>query len=62
MAENIDFVDDRERELYAAAHLGEDAREFLRNHPMGSLLNYRAKLALKQGQVNTIELDSDDCL
>ncbi len=58
-AQGIEFVDDRERELYAAAHLGEDAREFLRNHPVGRLLHHRAKLAIEQAQIDALEVDPD---
>jgi hypothetical protein len=58
-AQELDFVDDRERELYAAAHLGEDAREFLRSHPVGRLLHHRAKQQIQQAEVDALNVDPD---
>jgi hypothetical protein len=57
--QELQFVDERERELYAAAHLGEDAREFLRAHPVGRLLHHRAKLMIQQAEISALEVDPD---
>ena len=39
---NIDFVDEKERELFARAQLGEQARDFLQS-PIGRYLHGRAR-------------------
>jgi hypothetical protein len=57
--QELEFVDERERELYAAAHLGEDAREFLRNHPVGRYLHHRAKQQIMQAEIDALEVDPD---
>jgi hypothetical protein len=57
--QEIRFEDDRERELYAAARLGEDAREFLRAHPVGRLLHHRAKQQIAQAEVDALTVDPD---
>lgn len=57
--QEIEFVDERERELYGAARLGEDAREFLRSHPVGRYLHHRAKLQIEQAEVDALEVDPD---
>lgn len=53
------FQDDRERELYGAARLGEDAKEFLRSHPIGRLLHHRAKQMIAQAEIDALEVDPD---
>ena len=57
--QELEFVDIRERELYGAARLGEDAKEFLRNHPVGQLLHHRAKQAIVQAEVDALQVDMD---
>lgn len=57
--ENIDFVDERERELYATAMLGEDARKFLRTDPVGQYLHHRCKLVIEQAQIDALAVDPD---
>lgn len=56
---NLVFQDDRERELYGAARLGEDAKEFLRSHPIGRLLHHRAKQMIGQAEIDALEVDPD---
>jgi hypothetical protein len=57
--ETLEFVDDTERELFAAARLGEDARAFLSSHPVGRLLHHRAKQMIAQAEVDALEVDPD---
>jgi hypothetical protein len=57
--QELEFVDERERELYAAAHLGESAREFLRSHPVGRYLHHRAKTMIIQAEIDALEVDTD---
>jgi hypothetical protein len=52
------FVDDREREIFATAKLGEDVRAFLSSHPVGKLLHHRAKQMLQQAEVDALEVDA----
>jgi len=54
MAENINFVDEKERELFARAELGVQAREFL-DSPMGRYLQGRAQREIEQAQVDALE-------
>lgn len=56
---NVEFIDDKERELYGAAVLGEDVRTFLRSHPVGQYLHHRAKLEIEQAQVDALAVDPD---
>lgn len=55
----VKFVDERERELFAAAMLAEDVRQFLLTHPVGRLLHHRAKQQIKQAEVDALEVDPD---
>jgi hypothetical protein len=57
--QEIQFQDERERELFGAARLGEDTREFLRSHPVGQLLHHRAKQQIQQAEVDALEVDAD---
>jgi hypothetical protein len=57
--QGIDFVDEKERELFATARLGEDAREFLRAHPLGRYLHHRAKVQIQQAEVDALNVDPD---
>jgi hypothetical protein len=59
MAESINFVDEREKELFSVARLGEDAREFLRAHPVGQLLHHRARQQIQQAEVDALQVDCD---
>lgn len=59
MAEELAFVDERERELYGAARLGEDARAFLSSHPVGRFLHHRAKQMIEQAEVDALGVDPD---
>lgn len=55
----VSFVDERERELFAAASLGEDVRNFLMNDPVGRYLHHRAKQTVKQSEIDALEVDPD---
>jgi hypothetical protein len=59
MIQEIDFVDEREHELYVVARLGEDVREFLRAHPVGKYIHERTKIMVKQAEVDALEVDPD---
>ncbi|HTS55217.1 MAG TPA: hypothetical protein VMH26_18260, partial [Burkholderiales bacterium] len=54
----VEFVDERERELFGAAVLAEDVRTFLRSH-VGRYLHHRAKLEIEQAQVDALTVDPD---
>jgi hypothetical protein len=58
-AQELDFVDEQERTLFATAHLGEEARSFLSGHPVGRLLHHRAKQMIAQAEVDALEVDPD---
>ena len=53
------FVDERERELFAAATLGEEVRTFLLVHPVGKYLHHRAKQQLQQAEIDALAVDPD---
>jgi|GEM_PF-2560306 len=55
----IEFVDERERELFGAAVLAEDVRTFLRSHPVGRYLHHRAKLDIQQAEADALQVDPD---
>jgi hypothetical protein len=57
--QDVSFVDERERELFATASLGEDVREFLLVHPVGKYLHHRAKQQLQQAEVDALTIDPD---
>lgn len=56
--ENVDFLDEKEREYFAEAHLGHQTKEFLHS-PVGRLLHGRAKQALEAAQQKALEIDPD---
>lgn len=53
------FVDERERDLFEVARLGEDVRTFLQSHPVGQLLHHRAKQMLQQAEADALDVDPD---
>lgn len=57
--ENIKFQDERERELFATAMLGEKIRQFLVNDAVGQYLHHRAKLQIQQAEVDALKVDVD---
>ena len=57
--EDVSFVDEHERELFATALLGEDVRKFLLNDPVGRYLHHRAKLEIQQAEVDALGVDPD---
>lgn len=50
----VDFVDEKERELFARSHLGVKAREFLESD-VGKYLQGRAQQDIEQAQVDALE-------
>jgi hypothetical protein len=58
-AEDVSFVDEAERELFAVAILGEDVRKFLLTDPVGRYLHHRAKLMVQQAEVDALKVDPD---
>lgn len=56
--QGIEFIDDRERDLFTIAKLGEDVREFLRT-PVGRYIHERAKIMIKQAEADALEVDPD---
>lgn len=55
----VEFVDERERELFGAAVLAEDVRAFLRQHPVGRYLHHRAKQQIAEAQIDALAVDPD---
>lgn len=53
------FVDDKERELFAAAMLSEKVRIFLLNDPVGRYLHHRAKQQIGQAEIDALTIDPD---
>jgi hypothetical protein len=56
---DVRFVDEKERELFATAVLGEKAVAFFRNDPVGQYLHHRAKNMIQQAQIDALEVDPD---
>lgn len=56
MTENIQFANDRERELFARAQLGENARSFLASN-VGRYLHGRAIEDLEAAKAGIMDLD-----
>lgn len=56
--QKIQFVDEKERELFAAVILGEDAREFLTT-PVGRYLHHRAKAQVQQAEIDALSVPID---
>src|SRR5208283_884648 len=55
----INFVDERERELFATALLGEEVIKFFQQDPVGRYLHHRAKLQVQQAEVDALSVDPD---
>jgi hypothetical protein len=55
----INFTDERERELFATALLGEQAITFFQQDPIGRFLHARAKLQIQQAEVDALEVNPD---
>jgi hypothetical protein len=56
---DVKFVDEREREIFAVAMMGEKAVAFFRNDPVGQYLHHRAKVMIQEAQIDAIDLDPD---
>jgi hypothetical protein len=57
--DDIDFVDEKERELFAAVMLADDVKEFLRSTPVGQYLHHRAKITIQQAEVDALKVNPD---
>jgi len=55
----VRFADERERDLFETAKLGEDVRAFLQGNPVGQLLHFRAKQMIQQAEADALEVDPD---
>jgi hypothetical protein len=55
----IDFVDETERELFAAAMMSEKVRQFLTADPVGQYLHHRAKQQIGQAEIDALAVDVD---
>ena len=53
----VDFVDEKERELFARARIGEEARRFLESD-LGRYLHGRAQKEIEQAQVDALECNA----
>lgn len=56
--EGIDFVDERERLLFARAYLGDEVRSFLGSE-VGRYLHGRAKRQLEQAKEDSLSVDTE---
>lgn len=56
---DLTFRDETERELFATALLGEQVITFFKTDPVGQYLHERAKLMIKQAEVDALEVDPD---
>jgi len=56
--QNVKFVDEGERELFATVLLSEDVLEFLRS-PVGQYLHHRAKAQVQQAEIDALTVDPD---
>lgn len=59
MAVETQFQDEKEREIFAVAELGERIRTFLLADPVGRYLHHRAKAQLLQAEIDAAEVDVD---
>jgi hypothetical protein len=59
VAEDIKFLDERERDIFEIARLGEDVRAFLQSHRVGQYLHHRAKQMLQQAEVDALAVDAN---
>ena len=57
--DSVSFQDEKERELFATALLGEDVRKFLLNDSVGRYLHHRAKAQILQAEIDALEVDPD---
>ena len=55
----VQFVDDREKDLFETASRGEAVRAFLQQNPVGQLLHARAKEMIRQAEQDALEVDPD---
>lgn len=55
----IDFVDEREQELFASFQLGEDVLRFCKEDPVGIYLHHRIKQTIQQAEVDALKVDPD---
>jgi hypothetical protein len=55
----VQFVDEREKQIFDRAKRGEDVRAFLSTHPVGVLLHQRAKQLIADARVEALEVDPD---
>jgi hypothetical protein len=55
----INFQNDRERELFARAELGESIRKFLLEDSVGQYLHHRAKQQIGQAEIDALTVDPD---
>lgn len=58
---NLQFIDEKERLLFAEAQLGHQVLDFLQS-PTGRYLHGRAKAEFEQAQVEALEIDPDSWL
>lgn len=56
--EGIEFVDEKERELFARARLGVEVEDFLMTN-VGRYLHGRAKIEMQQAEKDALESDPD---
>lgn len=57
--DDINFKNERERELFAAVMLSENVRRFLLEDPVGRYLHHRAKAMITQAEVDALTVDPD---
>lgn len=57
-ADQVQFVDEKERELFATVLLAEDVREFL-GSSVGRYLHHRAKQQILQAEIDSLAIDPD---
>jgi len=55
----LNFADERERDLFNIALLGEDVIHFFQTDPVGKMLHHRAKLEIQQAEVDALAVDVD---
>jgi hypothetical protein len=55
----VEFVDNREKDLFEIARRGEAVRAFLQSNSVGQLLHARAKEMIRQAEQDALEVDPD---
>lgn len=55
---DIEFIDEKERELFARGALGQQVLDFLAS-PVGRYLHGRAQAEVEQAQVDALEVNAD---